>query len=28
LLLKDFGTFTVEVISSTANALELKVAPK
>ena len=28
LLLKDFGTFTVEVISSTANALELKVMPK
>jgi hypothetical protein len=28
LLLKDFGTFGVEVISSTANSLELKVTPK
>lgn len=28
LLLKDFGSFTVEVISSTANTLELKVTPK
>jgi len=25
---KDFGTFTVEVVSSTANSLELKVSPK
>ena len=28
LSLKDFGTFAVEVISSTANQLELKVVPK
>jgi hypothetical protein len=28
LSLKDFGTFSVEVISSTANQLELKVVPK
>ncbi len=28
LVLKDFGTFCVEVVSSTANTLELKVAPK
>jgi hypothetical protein len=28
LLLRDFGTFTVEVMSSTANSLELKVMPK
>jgi len=28
LLLKDFGTFTVEVVGSTANSLELKVTPK
>ncbi len=28
LSLKDFGTFGVEVISSTANSLELKVTPK
>jgi hypothetical protein len=28
LLLRDFGTFTVEVVSSTANSLELKVTPK
>ena len=28
LLLKDFGTFGVEVVSSTANTLELKVTPK
>jgi hypothetical protein len=28
LVLKDFGGFSVEVVSSTANALELKVAPK
>lgn len=28
LLLKDFGAFSVEVVSSTANSLELKVAPK
>lgn len=28
LLLKDFGTFTVEVAGSTANTLELKVMPK
>lgn len=28
LLLKDFGTFGVEVVSSTANSLELKVTPK
>jgi len=28
LVLKDFGTFAVEVVSSTANSLELKVTPK
>jgi hypothetical protein len=28
LLLKDFGSFTVEVVSSSANALELRVTPK
>ncbi len=28
LLLKDFGTFAVEVVNSTANSLELKVTPK
>lgn len=28
LLLKDFGTFSVEVVASTANSLELKVTPK
>jgi hypothetical protein len=28
LVLKDFGTFSVEVLNSTANTLELKVAPK
>jgi len=28
LLLRDFGGFSVEVVSSTANSLELKVAPK
>jgi hypothetical protein len=28
LVLKDFGTFAIEVIGSTANSLELKVAPK
>ncbi len=28
LLLKDFGAFGVEVVSSTANSLELKVTPK
>jgi hypothetical protein len=28
LLLKDFGTFGVEVVSSTANSLELRVTPK
>lgn len=28
LVLKDFGTFTVEVIGSTANSLELRVVPK
>ncbi len=28
LALKDFGTFSVEVVNSTANTLELKVAPK
>ncbi|MBS1127890.1 MAG: hypothetical protein H6Q96_270 [Nitrospirae bacterium] len=28
LSLKDFGTFTVEVVSSTANQLELRVVPK
>jgi hypothetical protein len=28
LSLKDFGTFSVEVVSSTANQLELKVVPK
>ncbi len=28
LLLRDFGTFTVEIVSSTANSLELKVTPK
>ncbi|NTW57910.1 MAG: hypothetical protein HGA43_01935 [Nitrospirae bacterium] len=28
LSLKDFGTFTVEVVSSTANSLELRVVPK
>lgn len=28
ILLKDFGAFTVEVMSSTANSLELKVTPK
>jgi hypothetical protein len=28
LLLKDFGTFAVEVVGSTANFLELKVIPK
>jgi hypothetical protein len=28
LVLKDFGTFSVEVVNSTANTLELKVAPK
>ena len=28
LVLKDFGTFSVEVVNSTANSLELKVAPK
>jgi hypothetical protein len=28
LVLRDFGTFSVEVVGSTANALELKVAPK
>jgi len=28
LLLKDFGTFAVEVVGSTANSLELRVAPK
>ena len=28
LLLRDFGAFTVDVVSSTANSLELKVSPK
>jgi len=28
LLLKDFSTFTVEVVTSTPNSLELKVTPK
>jgi hypothetical protein len=28
ILLKDFGTFAVEVVGSTANSLELKVTPK
>ena len=28
LLLKDFGTFAVEVVGSTANSLELRVTPK
>jgi len=28
LSLKDFGSFAVEVVSSTANQLELKVVPK
>ncbi len=28
LVLKDFGTFAVEVVGSTANSLELKVTPK
>src|SRR5512143_2557302 len=28
LLLRDFGTFTVEVVSSTPNTLELKITPK
>jgi hypothetical protein len=28
LSLKDFGTFSVEVVSSTANQLELRVVPK
>ena len=28
LLLRDFGTFAVEVVGSTANSLELRVAPK
>ena len=28
LTLRDFGTFSVEVVGSTANSLELKVAPK
>jgi hypothetical protein len=28
LLLKDFGTFSVEVVGSTANSLELKITPK
>jgi hypothetical protein len=28
LVLKDFGTFAVEVVGSTANSLELRVAPK
>lgn len=28
LVLKDFGAFSVEIVSSTPNALELKVAPK
>jgi len=28
LLLRDFGAFTVEVVNSTANSLELKVSPK
>ena len=28
LLLKDFGTFAVEVVGSTANSLELKITPK
>jgi hypothetical protein len=28
LLVKDFGTFAVDVVSSTANSLELKVTPK
>lgn len=28
LLLRDFGTFSVDVVGSTANSLELKVAPK
>ncbi len=28
LLQRDFGTFTVDVVSSTANALELKIMPK
>ncbi len=28
LVLKDFGTFSVEVLGSTANSLELQVAPK
>jgi hypothetical protein len=28
LLLKDFGTFAVEIVGSTANSLELKVTPK
>jgi len=28
LLLRDFGTFAVEVVGSTANSLELKVTPK
>ncbi len=28
LVMRDFGTFSVEVVGSTANSLELKVAPK
>ena len=28
LLLRDFGSFTVDVVNSTANSLELKVSPK
>jgi hypothetical protein len=28
LLLRDFGTFTVEVVSSSPNSLELKITPK
>jgi len=28
LVLKDFGTFSVEIVSSTPNALELKVTPR
>jgi hypothetical protein len=28
LSLKDFGTFSVEIMGSTANSLELKVTPK
>ena len=28
LVLKNFGTFSVEVVSSTANSLELRVTPK